>query len=232
MNQWFEHLVEQISLVGDETAANDVLAKLTLTAGFRNFAYVSLQPGTYNVISNYPDLWKARYIEKAYVSVDPVMKGLRQRTSVFHWAPPVGRVSKERRQFFAEAAEFGIRSGISVPINAGFGHTAVFTLSSDDAEFAGTQSVDPVQAAGAFGQVHARLDAMHMMPKLRTPIRLKPDELTCLKWSAEGKSMRAIATIEDTSYANVCFHLRNAKQALGASTLPQATSIATALGLV
>jgi LuxR family transcriptional activator of conjugal transfer of Ti plasmids len=61
---------------------------------------------------------------------------------------------------------------------------------------------------------------------------LKADELTCLRWSAEGKSMRAIAIIENTTYANVAFFIRNAKAALGATTLPQATAMATKFGLI
>ncbi|WP_158268995.1 LuxR C-terminal-related transcriptional regulator [Ensifer sp. NM-2] len=71
-----------------------------------------------------------------------------------------------------------------------------------------------------------------MRPARRSNIRLKSDELTCLRWSAEGKSMNAIAIIENTTYANVCFFLRNAKSALGASTLPQATALAKEFGLI
>ena len=44
--------------------------------------------------------------------------------------------------------------------------------------------------------------------------------------------MRAIAIIENTTYANVAFFVRNAKAALGATTLPQATAMATKFGLI
>ncbi|WP_256481306.1 LuxR C-terminal-related transcriptional regulator [Ciceribacter sp. RN22] len=53
-----------------------------------------------------------------------------------------------------------------------------------------------------------------------------------LKWSSEGKSMRAIATIEDMTYANVNFHMNNARKALNAGTLAQATALATKLKLI
>jgi len=44
--------------------------------------------------------------------------------------------------------------------------------------------------------------------------------------------MRAIATIEQMSYGNVAFHIRNAKAALGVLSLPQATAVARELGLI
>lgn len=232
MNQWFEHLTEQMSLVTNEIDAQKVLERLTADAGFNGYAYVAIQPGICKVISNYAQPWQDRYRENKFLKVDPVMRGLRKRIGAFTWAAPTGRVSKDQRQFFAEAAEFGIRSGLSIPVNVGFGHVALLTLASEDAKFAESRQIDPIVAASAIGQMHTRLDVMKIVPKLQVQVRLKPDELICLKWSAEGKSMKAIAVIEDTSYANVCFHLRNAKQALGATTLPQATAIATALGLI
>ena len=51
-------------------------------------------------------------------------------------------------------------------------------------------------------------------------------------FSLMGKSMKAIAIIENTTYANVAFFLRNAKSALGATSLPQATAMAKEFGLI
>lgn len=232
MDQWFEHLTEQVSLATDEMDARKILDRVTAEAGFTGYAYVAIKAGTHIVLTNYAMPWTSRYIEKSYLRLDPVMRGLRQRIGAFTWSAPTGRTSKQQRQFFAEAAEFGIRSGISVPINIGFGHSAMLTLASEEEGFPESRRIDPVVAAASVGQMHSRLDVLNTVPKLHVPVRLKPDELTCLKWSAEGKPMKAIAVIEATSYANVCFHLRNAKHALGATTLPQATAIATALGLL
>jgi LuxR family transcriptional activator of conjugal transfer of Ti plasmids len=141
-------------------------------------------------------------------------------------------MSKERRNFYGEAAEFGIRSGITIPIKTGFSRMAMLTLASEEADFAEGQLLNPVLAASAVAQLHSRLDFLRTKPTSHTRIRLKPDELTCLRWSAEGKSMKAIAIIEDTSYANVAFFLRNAKAALGATSLPQATALAKEFGLI
>lgn len=232
MDKWFERLVEQIRLAPDQDAARKALAKLTVEAEFTAYSYANIKATTFALLSNcHPD-WQDRYFEKSFSKVDPIIIGLRSRKSAFSWSSPDKKASKEVRQFFSEAAEFGIRSGITVPVTSGFGEVAMLTLISDDAGFAETRQIDPVLAAGAVGQVHARLDAMGIVPKLKIPMRLKAEELTCLRWASEGKSYLSIADIENLSYSAVRFHINNAKQALGAASLSQATSIATALRLI
>ncbi|MFN7104206.1 MAG: hypothetical protein ACK4N1_16450 [Pseudorhizobium sp.] len=44
--------------------------------------------------------------------------------------------------------------------------------------------------------------------------------------------MRDIAVLEKDSPGNVAFHLQNAKAALGATTLPQATALGKELNLI
>ena len=109
---------------------------------------------------------------------------------------------------------------------------AMLTLASEDPEFAKGQTLNPVLAASSVAQLHSRLERLEAKPTDQTPIRMKSDELTCLRWSAEGKSMKAIAIIENTTYSNVAFFLRNAKAALGATSLPQATAMAKEFGLI
>lgn len=232
MNQWFEHLTAQMSLASDEIDASKMLEGLTAEAGFGGYAYINLHANTYKLMSNYAPPWQDLYIEKRFHMIDPILALARERIGAFSWAAPTGRVTRAQRRFFAEAAEFGIRAGISIPIRAGFGHAAMLTLVSDDPGFAQSRKIDPVVAASAVAQMHTRIDVMNLASKLKLPVRLKPGELTCLKWCAEGKALRAIAVIENISYATVCFHLRNARKALNAGSLAQATAIATELGLI
>ncbi|WP_235695871.1 autoinducer binding domain-containing protein [Agrobacterium larrymoorei] len=233
MNQWFERLIEQITLTHDEVAARRTLEGLSKEAGFRAYAYLNLQAGTQTVISNYHEDWQHRYIDKSLARIDPVVRNARSHFEAFAWSAETSlKISKERRHFYSEAAEFGIRSGITVPIRTGFGRIAMFTLASDDTKLPEGLTLNPVLAASAVAQLHSRLRCLGAKPTYHTPIRMKPAELTCLRWSAEGKSMKAIAVIEDMSYANVAFFLRNAKSALGATSLPQATAMAKEFGLI
>lgn len=233
MDQWLEHLTEQVSLAVDEKAVKAVLQNLAHEAGFELFTYVSLQANTHKILSNYPEVWQQRYLDEFYVSVDPVMLGARLKPDPFAWSnPTAGRLTKRQRKFFSEAAEFGIQSGISIPIRSGFGQTAMLTLASSDHDYAESRSMTPAFAAAAVGQIHARLDILELKPRLHVPVELTPGQLTCLRWNAEGKTADDIADIEKTSPHNVRFHLKGAKRALGASTLTQAARIATMLGLI
>lgn len=233
MDQWLEHLTEQVSLVADETLVASVLQDLSHEAGFEMYAYVSLQANTHKVMSNYSDAWQERYREALYVSVDPVMLGARHRSDPFAWSsPPSGRLSRRQQKFFSEAAEFGIRSGVSIPIRSGFGQVAMLTLTSTQRDYAASRTMTAAFAAAAVGQVHSKLEMLALKPRTNNPVELTPGQLTCLRWNAEGKTADDIADIEKTSPHNVRFHLKGAKRALGASTLTQAARIATILGLI
>lgn len=233
LNQWLEKLTEAVALAQDERGVKSALQRIATKAGFNAYAYLSLQAEMPKAISSYADEWQQRYFERRYSKIDPVVRDAHGRMEAFAWSNRITpKMTKAHRTFCGEAAEFGIRSGISVPIRTGFGRWAMLTLASDDFDFAGQQPINPVAAAAAVGQVHARLEFLRARPTRHQPVPLKADELACLRWSAEGKSMRAIAIIENTSYANVCFFIKNAKAALGVSTLPQATAMAKELGLI
>ncbi|CAK7262323.1 MAG TPA: autoinducer binding domain-containing protein [Shinella sp.] len=233
MNQWFVRLTEQMSLAHDDAAVADVLQKMTSDAGFSYFAYLNLQAETQTAISTYPKEWQVRYFEKKFAHIDPVVLNAKSRPEAFAWSNTVTPgMTKERRAFYGEASEFGIRSGISVPINTGFGRMAMLTLASDEPNAGEGLDFSPVMAAASFGQVHSRMEVMRVRPTRVTRIRMKANELTCLRWCSEGKTARDIADIENTTYGNVRFFIRNAKNALGVTSLAQATALAKELGLI
>ncbi len=232
MNVWFQHLTERISVVQDDATADAVLAELTTLAGFRSFAYVSLQAATQKVITNYAPDWVAIYNRKSYIRIDPVMKGLRDRIEAFRWVYPSDTRARARKTYFDEAARFGIRSGVTIPINPGFGNVAMLTLACDDPAFSDSKILNPVIAAAAVGQMHAHLDHLNPTPALKVSASLNAKQLLCLRWHAEGKTGRDIAVLIDDTYGNVRYYLTGAKKALGVMTLGQAVRTAMSLGLL
>lgn len=92
--------------------------------------------------------------------------------------------------------------------------------------------IDPVAAATAVAQLHVRIEQAQIEPTAKPSIRMTAKQALMLKWSSEGKSMSEIATIENMTYANVNFHMNNARRKLGASTQAQATALATKLRLI
>lgn len=62
--------------------------------------------------------------------------------------------------------------------------------------------------------------------------RLSPMQTSCLRWSAEGRTLKEVAQIEGISVSTVADHLSNVRQMLGAPAIAKAIAIATRLQLI
>jgi len=80
--------------------------------------------------------------------------------------------------------------------------------------------------------LHARFEAIGAASTAQETFEVTPKQAICLKWSAERKSMKEIAVTEGMSIATANVHLNNARKTLDASSLAQATALATKLRLV
>lgn len=108
----------------------------------------------------------------------------------------------------------------------------MLTLASNKQSLSLKTDIDQIAAVTSVALLHASFERNKAEPTAARSVELTAKQALCLKWSAEGKSMRAIATIENMSYGNVNFHINNAKKALDATSLPQATALATKLKLI
>jgi LuxR family transcriptional activator of conjugal transfer of Ti plasmids len=234
MKEWFHRLIDLSSISSTERSLKRALPGLVQELGFECYAYLNVQPIRTHAVSNYPAEWQTRYIGLDYTRIDPVVSIARARMKAFAWAAGTPRqaTSKAVRTFYAEASDFGIRSGISIPIRTPFGHMSMLTLASSKPSLSLDSDIDQVAAVTSVALLHASLEQHNAEPTAARSVELTAKQALCLKWSAEGKSMKAIATIENMTYANVNFHLNNARKALDASSLAQATALATKLKLI
>lgn len=234
MQMWFQRLIDLSAVSSTEAALKEALPGLVCEFGFDCYAYLNVQPVRTYAVSNYPSEWQARYLSHDYTRLDPVVAMARKRMQPFTWAagnPPQVH-SKAVKTFYAEAGDFGIRSGISVPIRTAYGHMSMLTLASNKLSLSLERDIDQIAAVTAVALLHASLNHLDAGPTAARSVELTAKQALCLKWSAEGKPMRAIATIESMSYATVNFHLNNARKALDAASLAQATALATKLKLI
>lgn len=234
MKAWFQKLIDVSSIAQTDAALKRVLPELAQELGFNHYAYLNVQPVRTYAVSNYHEEWQARYLGREYTKIDPVVSMARESMRVFAWAAGSTRqaLSKQVRTFYAEAADFGIRSGISIPIRTAFGHMSMLTLASDKPSLSLERDIDQVAAGTAVALLHATIERQGAEPTAQATIELTVKQALCLAWSAEGKTMKDIASIEDMSYATVNFHLNNARRALDACSLAQATALATKLKLI
>lgn len=212
-----------------KTALPDLVAEL----GFDSYAYLYVQPKRTYAVSNYHPDWQKIYFERRYEAIDPVIKTAK-KLRAFAWSQdrlPRPK-TKEERRMHSEANDFGIRSGITIPVRTACRHLSMLTLASSKPSLYLDKGIDQVAAATSVAYLHAKVEECVLTATSGETFDLTPRQALCLKWSAEGKSMKMIAAIENMSFATVNFHLNNARKVFDANSLPQATALATKLRLI
>ncbi|AMS45407.1 autoinducer-binding transcriptional regulator TraR [Aminobacter aminovorans] len=234
MKTFFQKLTDLSSVARTEQMLKERLAELVQELGFDCYAFMNLQPFRTYTVSNSPPEWQARYLAQNYIKVDPIVSMAQARMQAFTWAAESPRQSTDKlvRRFYREAGDFGIRSGVTIPIRTAFGHMSMLTLASHKPTLSLEKDIDQIAAITAVAQLHAKLEQQDVEPTASVHVDLKAKQALCLKWSAEGKTMKDIAAIENISFATVTFHLNNARKALDVGTLPHATALATKLKLI
>lgn len=226
----FERVIDLCQVQSSSNALNNSLVCLAGAAGFDHYAYFRAHPNDNFVATDYPIEWQRRYFARSYMTLDPVVTTAKRGTQVFYWSVDDvrPRACRDQRRFYTEAAEFGLKSGLSVSVSAGFGRFAILTFTSSShgrrrGSLAGETSGLGITAA-AF--LHSRMRHMEDL-ECNAMASLSATELACLKWSSEGKTMVEIAAILDITYTRVRRNLRRAMDKLGVCKLSQATAAAT-----
>ncbi|WP_024509976.1 autoinducer binding domain-containing protein [Bradyrhizobium sp. ARR65] len=234
----FQEFIDAIQTAVTADEFERVGTRLTQRLGFQRFAYLSLSGDTPMLISSYPKSWTGRYFQLRYQQLDPVVRRARAENALFSWggegSAPAG--TREQRQFFDEAATFGIRSGITVPIRSGFGRMAAFTLATAD------RNIHPERLVAEWKdllQLVALYFHSHVAVKSDVPAsgELAGSELTqrerqCLTWVARGKTIADIAVLVQIRPRTVVFHLENARRKLGAASIAHCVAEALRRGLL
>lgn len=234
MKTWFQKLTDVTAVARTEDMLKGALPSLVQELGFDGYAYLYIEPVRMHAVSNYAQEWQDRYFSERYRGVDPVVQTACATMRAFTWSAPSSREckSKEVRRFYSEAADFGIRSGISIPVRTASRHMSMLTLASSKPSLSLDRDIDQIAAVTAVAFLHSTVEAHKITPTAQIRAQLTARQALCLKWSAEGKSMKDIAALENLSFATVNFHLNNAREILDAASLAQATALATKLELI
>lgn len=117
MNNWLEKLLDVTAVGNNEATLKSALANLAERFDFVGYAFVNLRPGQTYAVSNYDTEWQGIYHKLGYRFIDPVMQQAQRIKKAFAWSGEVAKTafSSEERTFFLQAADFNIRSGVSIP---------------------------------------------------------------------------------------------------------------------
>lgn len=228
MQHWLDKLTDLSTIIGDQNVVESALADLAEQTGFVGYAYLHMQPGHVLALSNYHPQWQSVYFEREYSAIDPVVKRAKSVKQAFTWTgeQETSRLSKAERSFYAHAADFGIRAGITIPVNTANGGMSMFTLASDRLIRGQDSEIDMIAAAAAVGQLHARISFFQMTPSIAEPNWLDPKEATYLRWMAVGKTMEEAAVLEGVKYNSVRVKLTETKKRFNVHTTTHLTALA------
>jgi LuxR family transcriptional activator of conjugal transfer of Ti plasmids len=231
LDEGFNDLMEASDLAQDERTIKQALRNFAAAVGFDRFAYLNVSAGDIRTLTNYPTAWQHTYLDNNYATIDPVVTIAKRAMQPFAWSQPgTADATPDTIRFFGEAADFGIRSGVSIPVRGGFGRTALLTFASDKPS-ADAEVRNAVHAITAVAFVHVHLNRL-VRTSHSTAVALTPRQSLCLAWASMGKTMDEIADLLGISERAVRFYVKGARDRLGATNTTHAVRLAVEQGLI
>jgi DNA-binding CsgD family transcriptional regulator len=236
-------VVEDLERLQGHASVTDLMKAVDLqarAAGFEHWMYALdlPAPGEHRrqyILSGYPGAWVTHYFEKGYLQIDPVIAHCRTHATPYVW--PTSGESRElvddtARGMFDEVGDFGLRSGLSIPIH-GLG-CAWGLVSLATSRALGAKDMQR-QSAKMHLFAHCLHEAAQQHVHGTIPVdmpRLTPRELECLRWAAVGKTSWEIGMLLQIAERTAVFHLQNAMSKLGTMSRQAAVVRAISLRLI
>jgi DNA-binding CsgD family transcriptional regulator len=178
--------------------------------------------------------WARRYLERDYISIDPVVIGARRRFHPMDWKT-LDWSGAAARDMMRDALEHGLgNQGWSIPIWGPQGEFALFAVNAlaDDAgwaEFTARRAKDLLIVAHAMHQQVMRIINNEMAPP---SAELSPREREALMQLSLGHSRAAVAAALSISENTLRAYIDSARHKLGALNVTHAVALALARGMI
>lgn len=160
---------------------------------------------------NYPQDWLARYLEKNYISEDPVVQNAHLTNRPFFWddVTKVYELNDAEQKIMDGAREAGLHNGIGVPLCGVCTELAGFGIARDYPEEITDRSVlsKIYMAATYFHQKYLDLQAKPSVKIITGKPRLTRREREILQWVANGKTDDEIGVILNISRRTVRWNI-------------------------
>jgi LuxR family transcriptional regulator len=183
------------------------------------------------VSSTYPKEWQARYIERSYAALDPVLVSCRHSVLPVIWSH-VRPASVEGGLILKEAGDYGIsRTGCSVPVRGPDGAFAIVSYSAADQYedlFNDLTSLSGLVFI-AF-HMHAQAATMLGLNEIKAALTARETEVVAL--IASGMTVKQASEALSLSVRTIRFHLDSCREKLGTGTIRGAVVKAVSMGLV
>ncbi len=230
-----EGFIERVQQATSLDELREIILALRDTFEVEHLVYHSLNStGRPYAALTYADDWVARYLEREYARVDPVVLGCLRRFHPVDWKR-LDWSGKASKLFLGEAIEMGVgNQGLSVPIRGPNGQFALFSLNhrATDAAWA-RQSDDLLRdliLAAHF--VNQKALELERGTDERPQAALSPRETDVLTLLAMGMSRAQVAESLSISEHTLRAYVESARFKLGAQNTTHAVARALARGLL
>lgn len=236
----FHESLQRFSVANSIDEIKELCNYFVAMFGFSAYVYALRIPSQLSesrliIITTYPDEWIEHYFLNDYALSDPIMAHAQKFVVPIQWQDLSAEISKSGRKIMNEAGEFGLKSGITVPVHTPYGEMAVFSMALDrDTKYANdvTKHVLPF--------VHLLATYLHEAVRRVSDVvgpddgknHLSERERECLRWVADGKTSWEIAKLINVSERTVNFHLKNAAVKLDVFNRQHAVVKAVLKGLI
>jgi LuxR family transcriptional activator of conjugal transfer of Ti plasmids len=229
MDAAFQRFMAELPAQWDLSGVQSLLERELGHYGFRMFAYLSFIPGE-NIdkvvaVTTYPSAWVNCYCSNRYDRFDPIIARSVSTTLPFTWSVRSGRsgLTRRQRRFLDEADDHGVRHGFTIPIHDRSSKVASLTVATSGERSEFESSLESHHHALHLIAIYLHAWARRTLltsDRAPRPV-LTQREIACIQWSARGKSASEIAEILCIKPRTVVFHVENAKQKFGVTTLQQ-----------
>lgn len=239
----FQQREQLIALLEKQTTSRHLwqqVFRCLAEQGFDRVIYLNGDPKNIQVETTFNASWNEHYVEQGFMDRDPFMRYCATqyytvRTGIDHVHEHPYLTAAET-QIINEASECGFRSGFSSTLQRFDGHkVSAWNIGSRLSGREVTQLLEEklpyLQLIGYYGALfNEQLNALG--DKAHIEIQLTSRERRCLALCASGFRTRDIADLLKRSEATIEFHLRNAREKLGARTREHAIYLAMKRGLL
>ncbi|QGZ40723.1 LuxR family quorum-sensing transcriptional regulator LasR [Pseudoduganella flava] len=227
------------------SAASDGEAMTQLQAAVRSLGFEQMifavmprpnvNPADVYLRSNYPQAWRSYYDEHRLRETDPTVEYCFKASAPFIWMPQSFKTDAQHA-LYEEAATFGLRVGVTLPIRGPGGEVGMLTCVRDQQPGAAFLKDLNHHLPGLTLLRDVAFDAMKPYVRPAEPPEEAPvltaRELDVLQWMAAGKTAWEIGRILSISEAGVNFHIGNLRTKFAVGKRNDVVLKAIRLGLI
>ena len=204
--------------------------------GFQHFVYALRVPTHFAdarliMVDGYPPDWVKHYFEQHHFDADPVMAYCAQHVVPMCWSDLSLEPGSQAERMMLEAAGFGLRDGVTMPLHSPQGELGILSFAVDaapkEARLVCQNALLQIQMI--VGYLHEAVRRVSGLVDNSGPV-LTSREIECLRWAADGKTSGEIAQLLGLSESTANFHMNNAMRKLDVVNRQQAVAKATLQG--